>query len=204
MAPLATVKLPVSAPPEIVHDGELNRLIGLDARRHVVPTQFAPEAKTPVPARPLVGLKLNVGVGGMVNVADPKSPVLPVTVTVYVPLATPATMKEPDIEPAATEQVGPAEIRPGGVEENVQPVSAAAKPEPVTSTLVPARPTVGTSVIAAVTVNGAVPKSPVAPRTLTVLGPFVAAGSTVKEPVTVPSGAIVHVNAVINVAEDPA
>ncbi len=198
------MKLPVSAPPEIVHDGEPSKLLGFDARRHVVPTQFAPVAKTPVPARPLVGLKPNVGAGGMVNVADPKSPVLPVTVTVYVPLATPATMKEPDIKPPAMAQVGPAETRPGGVEDNVQPVSAAAKPEPVTSTLIPARPTVGTSAIAAVTVNGALPKSPVAPLILTVLGPFVAVGSTVKEPVTVPSGAIEHVNAVISMAEDPA
>ncbi len=164
MAPLATVKLPASVPPAMVHDCDANRLLGFDVRRHVVPSQLAPEAETPVPEGPEFGPKAKVTAGGTVNVAVPKSPVLPVTVTVYVPLATPATTKVPDIAPPATVHTG-LEINPGGDEVIAHPVSPPAKPEPVTKTLVPVRPTVGNNASFAVTVNGAVPKSPVMPFT---------------------------------------
>ncbi len=57
-------------------------MLGFDVRRHVVPTQLAPEAATPVPGGPEMGLKNRLAGGGTVNVADPMSPVLPVAVTV--------------------------------------------------------------------------------------------------------------------------
>jgi hypothetical protein len=72
------------------------------------------------------------------------SPVAPVTVTVYEPLAPAATMNEPDIVPDATVHTGP-EMRPVGLEEIVQgPLSpGTAKFDPVTKTFVPACPEVG-------------------------------------------------------------
>jgi hypothetical protein len=107
---------------------------------------------------PDAGERINVDAPGTVNDATPVSPVLPVTVTVYSPLETPATEKDPDIEPPATLHSG-LEVRPLGVEEIEHPVSPAAKFVPVTRTLVPTRPTVGNNVRAAVTVNVAVPTS---------------------------------------------
>lgn len=111
---------------------------------------------TPVPGGPDVGDRTNVDGGGTVNVALPKSPRLPVTVTVYGPLETPATVNEPDITPPTTLHNG-FEMRPDGVEEIEHPVSAGSKPDPVIITLVPTRPTVGNNVIVAITVNVAVP-----------------------------------------------
>jgi hypothetical protein len=83
-----------------------------------------------VPGGPDIGESTNVDGGGTVNVALPKSPVLPVMVTVYGPLETPATVKDPDIAPPTTLHNG-FEMRPDGVEEIEHPVSRAAKPEPV-------------------------------------------------------------------------
>jgi hypothetical protein len=61
------------------------------------------------------------------------SPVVPVTVTMYCPLAPDATVNEPDTVPADTAQDG-FEMRPLGDDEMVHPVSAKAKPEPKTAT----------------------------------------------------------------------
>jgi hypothetical protein len=74
---------------------------------------------TAVPGGPEAGTKLKVATVGTVNVAAPESPVLPVTVTVYVPPAVFATTKDAEAEPlAATEHtgLGEVEIRPKGVE----------------------------------------------------------------------------------------
>jgi hypothetical protein len=88
------------------------------------------------------------------------SPVAPVTVTVYGPLAPAATMNEPDITPAAIVHTG-LEMRPVGAEVMVQgPVSPGvpvAKFDPVTKTFVPACPDVGVIVIVAWTRKLAVP-----------------------------------------------
>ena len=78
-----------------------------------------------------------VVVGVTVNVALAMSPVVPVTVTLYVPLASEATVKEPDTTPPDTEHVG-LEISPPGDEYIEQPVSPAAKFDPETVTLAPA------------------------------------------------------------------
>ncbi len=187
-APLATVKSPVRLEAAMEHPCELKRLIGFELRKQLVPTQLLPVALTGVPGGADVGANTSVGAARTVNVAEPKSPVMPVTVTVKVPLATPATTKEPDIEPPPMLHVGPAEIRPGGTEDNVQgPVSPALKPELVAKTLVPGRPIVGNNASPAVLVNVAVPKSvPGIPVTVTMLGPLGAAARTVNEPVTTP------------------
>jgi hypothetical protein len=85
------------------------------------------------------------------------SPVAPVTVTVYGPLAPAATMNEPDIVVAAIVHTG-LEMRPVGLEEMVQgPVSPVAKFDPVTKTFVPACPEVGVIVTVAWTRKLAVP-----------------------------------------------
>jgi hypothetical protein len=85
------------------------------------------------------------------------SPVAPVTVTVYGPLAPAATMNEPDITPAAIVHTG-LEMRPVGAEVMVQgPVSPDAKFDPVTKTFVPECPEVGESEIVACTRKLAVP-----------------------------------------------
>ena len=78
-----------------------------------------------------------VVVGVTVNVALAMSPVVPVTVTLYVPLASEATVKEPDTTPPDTEHVG-LEISPPRDEYIEQPVSPAAKFDPETVTLAPA------------------------------------------------------------------
>jgi hypothetical protein len=83
------------------------------------------------------GRRSNVDGGGTVNVANPESPKLPVTVTVYGPLETPATVKDPDIEPPATWHTG-LEMRPPGDDEMPHPTSPSGgvtmKPEPVIRT----------------------------------------------------------------------
>ncbi len=166
LAPLATVNSPVRAEAAMEHPCELKRLIGFELRKQVVPTQLLPVALIEVPGGADVGANTSVGAARTVNVANPKSPVMPVTVTVKVPGVTPATTKEPDSEPPPMLHVGPAEIRPGGAEDSVQgPLSPALKPEPVTKTLAPGRPIVGNNATFPVTVNGAVPKSPVLPVT---------------------------------------
>ncbi len=82
LAPLLTVKPPASVPPTIEQFWVANRLLGLAVRRQVVPSQLRPEAVMPLPGGPDIELKTKVGAGGTVNVAEPKSPVRPVTVTV--------------------------------------------------------------------------------------------------------------------------
>jgi hypothetical protein len=82
-----------------------------------------------------------------VNVPLPMSPVeAPVTVTVYVPLAAEATVKDPDIAPLDIAHVG-SERSPLGDEDIVQLVSPGSKFDPETKTLAPAGPEFGDSVI---------------------------------------------------------
>ena len=76
------------------------------------------------------------------NVALAESPVVPVTVAVYVPLAPEATVKDPDTTPPDTEHVE-LEMSPLGNEDIEQLESPAAKFDPETSTFVPAGPEVG-------------------------------------------------------------
>jgi len=70
-----------------------------------VPTKFEPEAVTTVPTVPEGGVKVKLGARGAVNVAVPTSPVVPVTVTVYAPLALGATVNDPDITPPDIVQI---------------------------------------------------------------------------------------------------
>jgi hypothetical protein len=70
---------------------------------------------------------------------------LPVTATLYVPLAPEATVKEPDTTPPDTEHVG-LEMSPVGDEDIEQLMSAATKFDPETLTLAPAGPEVGEKV----------------------------------------------------------
>ena len=64
------------------------------------------------------------------------SPVVPVTVTVYPPVAPDATTNVPDTAPPDTVQTG-LEMRPLGDEVTLQLVSPAEKPEPRIVTVVP-------------------------------------------------------------------
>jgi hypothetical protein len=145
---------------------------------------------TDVPEGPTVGSKVRVAAPGVVNVATPVSPVVPVTVTVYSPLVPEATVNEPDIAVPAIVQSG-FEIKPAGDDVIVQPVSPTAKFVPVTRTFVPARPESGNRDSPAVTVKSAVPKSTftgpaVCPQTVTVDAPGTTVLRTSNEPVMVP------------------
>jgi hypothetical protein len=170
------------------HEDVVNRPPGLDDNWHVVPAKFDPVTETAVSCGPAIGLSNIVGFAGAVNVATPVSPVVPVTVTVYGPVAPDATTNEPAIDPPAIVHTG-FEIRAGvrGLAEIVHPVSPAAKPDPEIRTFVPGVPAVGNNVSLARTVKSAVPASvPGAPPTVTVNGPVPTAAPTVNVPVTVP------------------
>jgi hypothetical protein len=158
------VKPPVSVPAEIAHDDEVKRPPGDEDRRHEVPAKFEPEAVTSVPIGPEVGVNVIVRAAEAVNDAVPASPVVPVTVTEYAPLALDATVNDPLIEPAATVQTG-FKMRVGedGDDEIVQLESLGEKFDPETRTVVPAPPEVGVNVIAAVTAKLALPASPLPP-----------------------------------------
>jgi len=104
-------------------------------------------------------LRNNVATVGTVNDADAVSPRVPVTVTVYGPVAPLATTKDPDIKPVGAILHSGLAMSPIGVEEIAHPVSSVLKPEPVTRTFVPTSPTVGNKSIFAVTVKAAVPTS---------------------------------------------
>mgnify|MGYP001139469043 CR=1 FL=1 len=149
----------------------------------MVPAKFEPEATTTVPAGPEGGFSVKLGGAGTLNDAMPMSPVVPVTVTEYVPLASGATVNDPDTTPPATVQTG-LDMRGGeeGDDEIVQPVSPAAKPDPVTKTFVPAGPEGGKSVIGSVLKKSA-DTEPSELGNVTVYGPVAAAAATVKLPV---------------------
>jgi hypothetical protein len=104
---------------------------------------------TTVPGEPDVGVKVKVGTGGAVNDATPTSPVEPVTVTEYEPLAPGATVNDPETTPLDTVHTGfETSVGEEGEDEIIQLVSPAAKPEPETTTVVPAPPEDGVSEIA--------------------------------------------------------
>jgi hypothetical protein len=124
----------------------------------------------------------------------PKSPVEPVTVTEYEPVALGATVNDADTTPLATEQTG-FEMRVGeeGDDEIVQgkPESPAAKFVPEIMTFVPAGPEAGTNVRPPVTVKLPVPLSPLSPKRVKTRGP-VDTDATTKEHVIVPALAAVQ------------
>jgi hypothetical protein len=164
LAPGPTENPPDRVPPKIEHDDEVKRPPGDAARRHVVPAKFEPEAMTPCPTGPKIGLKVKFDVSGTLNDALPVSPVVPVTVTVYGPLAPDATVNDPDRAPPATVHSG-FEMRTGeeGEVEIAQPESPAAKFEPEMRTGVPAGPEAGSNDIPGETVKPPVPTSPASP-----------------------------------------
>ena len=96
------MKVPVRTPAAIEHDDEAKRFAGVANRVHVVPKYPVPVADTVVPTWPKTGLRINVATVGTVNDADAESPMVPVTVTVYGPLAPLATTNDPDIVPLTT------------------------------------------------------------------------------------------------------
>jgi hypothetical protein len=109
-------------------------------------------------AGPETGSSVKVGAEGTVNDASPKSPVVPVAVIVYDPgLAPTATVKDPEAPPDPDiVQVG-LEMMLLGDDVIVQgPASPAAKLDPESRTLVPARPELGVNATDGVTVNVAV------------------------------------------------
>jgi hypothetical protein len=114
------------------------------------------------------GVNVKLGAKGTLNVTSPKSPVVPVIVTVYGPLVPDATVKDPDIAPPATVHSG-LEIRPPGDEVMEHPVSPPAKFEPETRTVVPGRPEAGSIEIFGVSTKLAEPASkPPVPVTVTI------------------------------------
>lgn len=157
-APDATVKLPESVPAVMMHAEDVKRPAGTDVMRQVVPKKSEPEAVTKVPAAPDVGDNSKVGVIRL-NQALPASPLLPVTMTSYAPVAPDAAVNEPDIAPPAKAQTG-LEIKPLGDDVIVQLVSAALKPEPRTDTAVPGLPEAGVRLTEGVTKNVAVRQVP--------------------------------------------
>ena len=74
------------------------------------------------------------------------SPVLPIAVTVYGPLVTEPTMKDPATTPLDTEHETGDETRSDGVEEIVQLVSDGLKFELETVTVLPRGPAIGVKV----------------------------------------------------------
>jgi hypothetical protein len=143
------------------HEYEVKRPPGAELRLHVVPAKSEPEASTSVPGGPEVGSSVNVGGGGTMKEASPKSPVVPVTVIVYdVATAPTATVKVPDTPPDDDIEHDGLEMMLLGDDVIVQgPASPAAKLEPETRTLVPGRPEVGINAIVGPTVNVAVAES---------------------------------------------
>jgi hypothetical protein len=109
----------------------------------------------------VAGFSVKVGAEGTVNEASAESSNVPVTVIVYDPAGAPAaTVKVPETPPDAVIVHDGLEMMSlsGGV--IVQgPASPAAKLEPETRTLVPARPAAGVNAIVGPTVNVAVAES---------------------------------------------
>lgn len=104
------------------------------------------------------------------NVALAESLVgVPVTVTVYAPVATLATVKDPDAVPLDTVHAG-LEMSPVGDEDIKQPVSLVAKFDPETNTFVPPRPEVGDKLTVGVRVAVNVAVREPGPVTVTVVG----------------------------------
>jgi len=104
-----------------------------------------------------------------VNVVEAESPADPITVIVYTPAATLATINEPDSVPPEIEHV--CEDMPPPVIK--QALSLVEKPDPVTETVAPTGAEDGLSVMdrvteAVVTVNVAEAESPVEPVAVTV------------------------------------
>ena len=85
---------------------------------------------------------------------------VPVTMTVYAPVAPEATVNVPATLPPAAAHIG-FEIRPLGDDDIVQLVSVVENPEPRTLTVVPGCPELGFRVIAGVTKKLEALRSPV-------------------------------------------
>jgi hypothetical protein len=134
-----------TALPDILQAGLEIKPLGDDAIRHVLSARLKPDPDTvtTVPTGPEVGEST---ITMTVKDALALSPDDPVTVTVYVPLPVPETVKEPDTTPAETVHAG-LDMRPLGDEEIVHVVSPLAKFEPETETVVPRLPDVGDNAI---------------------------------------------------------
>jgi hypothetical protein len=153
------VKPAESAPAEIAHDDEVKRLPGDEDRRHEVPAKPEPEIVTDVPNGPEVGVNVIVRAADALNDMEAASPDVPVTVSVYAPLAPDVTLNDPDMTPPDTVQTGFV-TKPAGDDVIVQPESVKAKFDPEATTLVPAPPELGVNVSPGTTVKLADPTSP--------------------------------------------
>ena len=197
---LPTLKLElITLPAVIVHAGNAIMLVGvLEIVKHAsVGLKPPPVTVTGVLNGPVVGDNAICG-PVTVKTAVPKSPLLPVTVTTYVPgVASSATVKLVEVNVPVLVIVHEGKpIMFAGVLEIVVHVSTVLKPLPVIVTAVPAGPELGASVMAGevvVTTNFAEAVSPVLPVTVTVYVPGVAASATVKlVELNVPVLVIVH------------
>jgi len=140
-----------------------------------------PEIEKVPPSLTTPGLMVIEGENALTSkVADAKSPVLPVTVTVYVPTVLVATTKLAlTILPFVIVHAGE-EIRPEGALVIVVHASPVLNPLPVIFTPVLNGPELGVSaIVGPVTMKFAVPKSPVVPRTFTTYVPGVTGLPTV-------------------------
>jgi hypothetical protein len=122
-----------------VHDGFEMRPLGDEETVHAMSPAAKPEPaiRTAVPGGSDMGV--NVICGVTTNCACPESPALPVTVTAYAPVASDATVNDPDTRPADAVHEELAN-RLLGDEDIVQSVSLAAKLDPETATFVPGGP----------------------------------------------------------------
>lgn len=141
---------------------------------------------TVVPTGPDVLSNVSDGGGGAVKGASPASPDVPVTMTLYAPLAPAVTVNVPATVPPSNTHAG-LEIRPLGSDDIEQPESLRAKLDPETDTGVPARPDEGSNEIPGVTLKGADLEVPLGfEATCTVEVPGTLPLLTLKEPVTAP------------------
>ena len=172
-------RVKVSEPPAKVHTGAEIMLVGL-----LLIVEHVSVVKNPLPVivtavRPGPELGISVMCGPVtMKVAVAKSPVLPVTLMVYVPgTAVAVTVKEAEVIcPLEMVQEGSEIMLTPGLLLIVEHVSPLLNPPPLITTAVPAGPELGLRTIVGagdVMAKVAVAKSPVLPRTLMVYVPTV-------------------------------
>jgi hypothetical protein len=136
----ATVNDPEMTPPDTAQsEFKMKRPLGDEDTVQLLSVAEKPEAaiETTVQEGPDIGVNVICGVTR--NCACAESPASSLTVTAYAPVASDATVNDPDTRPADAVQEELAN-RPLGDEDIVQAVSLIAKLDPETSTLVPGGP----------------------------------------------------------------
>ncbi len=167
-----TVKVPEGAPePDLIEQAPF--CTGVPDMEHVVSVgrNPVPLTITWIPTAPEAGLRVTEGPEVSTNVADAKSPVLPVSRTTYDPTATLPTLKVPLATPVPVLMLHAGFLvkEPDVGLDMVQVLSVKGNPVPFTMTRTPITPEPGLRVIDGLsTVNVAFTESPVLPVTVIV------------------------------------